>query len=192
MALTRQNAVLLLVALALTACAAPSSAFCVYNKDIIDVTFFAWPPSAHTFKAVVKPGDSACCNWNNPTCFSKDEGDDDADPLARCADVLFYIADKALDTDAITKKFIAKEVEEILAPFIAIFGAVGGLIPGVGEVIGTVAALTAAGLDVSAISTDTGIEFGPNDQHVRAENGGTVTWIRPNHIETTVQPKSAC
>jgi hypothetical protein len=41
----------------------------------------------------------------------------------------------------------------------------------VGEVIGTVAALTAAGLDVKAINTETGIDIGPNDKHVHAING---------------------
>lgn len=76
-----------------------------------------------------------------------------------------------MDTQAITNKFIQKEVEEKLAPLIDFVGAGLSLIPGVGEAIGVGSAFAAAGLDVAATNTDTGIDFQPGDQFVHATNG---------------------
>jgi len=177
---------LLVATLALAVYAVPSSAFCVYNNDIVDVTFFAWPIAAQTFKAVVPPGGNACCNWADDTCFAASEGDTDDDPLGQCAGVVFYITPRNLDTNSITQKFIAKEVEEKLAPLVGVLG-LGGLLlgPVEGAVVGVTAAFAAAGLDEAAQNTETGIDFGPYDQWVHGINGGTVNWIRPNHIEVT-------
>ena len=89
----------------------------------------------------------------------------------QCADVVFYIAPRNIDTDAITSKFIQKEVEEILAPVIGVLGVAGALIPGVGEVVAAGAAFAAAGLDLANQNTEIGIDFQPVDQFVHAING---------------------
>ena len=89
----------------------------------------------------------------------------------QCADVEFFIAARKLDTNAITKKFIEKEVEEILAPVIGVLGVGAALIPGVGEVIAAGAAFSAAGLDLANKATEAGIDIQPDDQFVHAING---------------------
>ncbi len=53
----------------------------------------------------------------------------------------------------------------------AIAGAGLSLIPGVGTAIGIGAAAAAAGLDLSAINSQTGVEFEAGDMLVHATNG---------------------
>ena len=53
----------------------------------------------------------------------------------------------------------------------AIAGIGLSLIPGVGEAIGIGAAAGAAGLDLTAINSQTGVEFQPGDLLVHATNG---------------------
>ena len=53
----------------------------------------------------------------------------------------------------------------------AIAGAGLSVIPGVGTAIGIGAAAAAAGLDLTAINSKTGVEFEAGDQLVHASNG---------------------
>ncbi|KAK9831833.1 hypothetical protein WJX84_000041 [Apatococcus fuscideae] len=171
------SSVILLAIIAMAAVARPAQAFCVYNTGSkSSATFLAWPVSGQTFKKVVAPGKSECCNWQDSTCFAKEEGKDGSDPLGQCADVVFFATARTLDTNDITKKLITKEVEEILSPIIAIAGAGLSLIPGVGTAIGIGAAAAAAGLDLSAINSQTGVEFEAGDMLVHATNGGALTF----------------
>ena len=81
------------------------------------------------------------------------------------------MAPRAMDTDAITQKFIEKEVEEALAPLLDILGVAASAIPVVGDAIAAVTAFASAGLDMAASNTDTGLDIQPGDQFVHATNG---------------------
>ena len=69
----RQAIPLLLLGILLFAQVSPSQAFCAYNEGDKAVTFYIVPPSSSSFKKVVQPGDSECCNWKNGSCFADPE-----------------------------------------------------------------------------------------------------------------------
>lgn len=85
--------------------------------------------------------------------------------------MVFYMAPRAMDTEAITQKFIAKEVEEKLAPLLDVLGVAASAIPVVGDAIAAAAAFASAGLDMAASNTDTGLDIQPGDHFVHATNG---------------------
>lgn len=55
------------VGLAVALFVSPAAAFCAFNTGSSPVTFMTWPVSGQTFKKVVQPGQSACCNFNTGT-----------------------------------------------------------------------------------------------------------------------------
>ena len=93
------------------------------------------------------------------------------------------MAPRAIDTHAITQKFIAKEVEEKLAPLLDVLGVAASAIPVVGDAIAAATAFASAGLDEAASNTDTGLDIQPEDHFVHATNGElSLAWWQTWHV----------
>ena len=67
MASSSKLVVLSVVALAFATSTA--EAFCIYNQWSASISAYALPIDGSSFKKVIAPGSSQCCNWNDQTCF---------------------------------------------------------------------------------------------------------------------------
>ncbi len=63
--------ILMVAALFLSAFASQASAYCVYNRSDKHIVAFQMPITSRSFKKVIKPNKSACCNWSNWDCNSQ-------------------------------------------------------------------------------------------------------------------------
>ena len=70
MTMRRRATPLLVLGILLFAQVSPSQAFCASNGGDKAVTFYIVPPSSSSFKKVVQPGGSECCNYENGSCFA--------------------------------------------------------------------------------------------------------------------------
>ncbi|KAK9788590.1 hypothetical protein WJX73_004941 [Symbiochloris irregularis] len=154
----------LLAALAVLLSASPAAAFCAYNTGSSPVTFMTWPVSGQTFKKVVQPGQSACCNFNQNTCTAAAEGQDGPNPTTQCQGIQMYMTAQSLNTNQITSNFITQEVVSYLQPLLEIIGVGAKLIPEVGQIVSAVDAFAKAGLDIASAAAQTNIPFQSGDQ----------------------------
>ncbi|MBD2309530.1 hypothetical protein H6G17_29245 [Chroococcidiopsis sp. FACHB-1243] len=51
----------------------PASAYCANNNSKEAITVLQLPISAESFKAVIKPGESKCCAWDNKECTGEEK-----------------------------------------------------------------------------------------------------------------------
>lgn len=103
----------------------PALAYCVYNDSDKPITALQLPVDGDSFKQVIDPGSSKCCNWSDDDCTAEQDG--------RYGKTAFVLYKGALDTDAITASEILEEVNKIA---IQIFDAAAGIvnIPPVGSI----------------------------------------------------------
>lgn len=80
----------------------PASAYCVNNQSDKEITALQVPVKGDSFKAVIEPGKSSCCNWSDTSCTTNGDG--------RYGITTFLLYKGALDTDKITEQKVAEEV----------------------------------------------------------------------------------
>lgn len=69
MAFTISFVTTLAAAIAIAGMFPSAASFCVQNQWTGPISAYIVPLNGQTYKGVIQPGSSGCCNWNDATCF---------------------------------------------------------------------------------------------------------------------------
>jgi hypothetical protein len=98
-----------ITALSLVIHSEKAHAYCVFNRSKGDITAMQLPFSPSSFKQVIPPNGSKCCNFSEPTCVHHGS-------TSRTDRTDFAIFAKKIDTNAITAdQIFAKDILPILS-----------------------------------------------------------------------------
>lgn len=168
-----------------------AEAFCIYNKWSAPISAYALPIDGSSFKKVIAPGSSQCCNWKDQTCFDTatyEVPTGAIDPnyhpetLGQCSEVFFIINQGSDDVKAVSKKIVKDELYTVLKATYEGFAGWRKIVGNLKDALGLVKAIN----DLSDESTGGIIPKNENPVIVNSVAGGALNYFSDTNIPTVV------